>query len=105
MDAGAAVRRARRAKGLTQRQLAVRTGISQPGIARIESGRITPRVDTLDRLLAACGVALQVHPAAGTSVDRTQIRELLRLTPDERIQLLETSSRNLAELLAEIRSR
>jgi predicted transcriptional regulator len=28
--------------------------VAQPAVARIESGAVVPRVDTLDRLLAAC---------------------------------------------------
>jgi DNA-binding XRE family transcriptional regulator len=38
---------ARRSAGLTQRQLAERSGVPQPTIARIESGKQMPRADTL----------------------------------------------------------
>lgn len=65
------LRHARRRAGLTQRQLAARSGIPQETIARIESGRTDPRVGTLDRLLEACGWGLEVMPRPGQGVDRT----------------------------------
>jgi hypothetical protein len=57
-----------------------------------------PRVDTLDRLLRACGEALEVVPAAGTDVDRTAIRELLRMTPAARAASLVTEARAVARI-------
>lgn len=48
---------------------------------------MSPRADTLDRLLAACGARLVVEDRPGSGVDRSTIRELLRLTPDERLEL------------------
>jgi DNA-binding XRE family transcriptional regulator len=41
------VRKARRAAGLTQTQLALKTGITQAEISRIEQGRYSPRLATL----------------------------------------------------------
>jgi len=70
---------------MSQRALAERTGVAQPTIARIERGVEVPRVDTLDRLLRACGEALEVVAKAGDGVDRTTMRELLRLTPAARV--------------------
>lgn len=52
------IREARQQAGLTQHQLAVAAGTSQPAVARYERGRAEPRADTLARLLAACGQAL-----------------------------------------------
>ena len=81
--AGRMVREARRRVNLTQRQLSAKAGIPQETIARIERGRVDPRVGTLDRLLKACGYGLESMPRLGIGVDRTQIRELLKLTPSE----------------------
>jgi predicted nucleotidyltransferase/DNA-binding XRE family transcriptional regulator len=48
-----ALRDARRRAGLTQRQLAERSGVAQPNIAAYESGRRRPSEAMLQRLLAA----------------------------------------------------
>ncbi len=82
---GRMLRYARSRAKLTQRALAARTGIPQETIARIERGRVDPRVGTLDRLLEGCGYGLEVEPRLGIGIDRTQIRELLKLTPTERL--------------------
>jgi hypothetical protein len=79
------LRHARRRAGLTQRQLAAKTGFPQETIARIESGRVDPRVTTLDRLLEGCGFGLEHLPRLGIGIDRTQIRERLSVSMDERL--------------------
>ena len=92
------VRYARRRAGLTQQQLARRAGISQPALARIEAGRVSPRIDTVERLLAECGMTLEAQPLAGRGVDRTAIRRMLALSPRERLRVAAKEARNLAEL-------
>ena len=92
------LRAARREAGLTQRQVSERTGVAQPTIARIEAGSAEPRVDTLDRLLRACGRELTTTRRAGDGVDRSQMRELLRLTPAERVKLLRDDVAGLQRL-------
>ena len=82
---GSALRKARRRAGLSQRELAAQTGVAQPTIARIERNHDDPRLRTLERLLRACGETLEVLPRAGVGVDRTEIRELLALTPGQRL--------------------
>jgi transcriptional regulator with XRE-family HTH domain len=89
---------ARRSRRLTQRDLARRTGIAQPTIARIESGRENPRLQTVERLLEACGYVIESIPIAGHGVDRTQMRELLRVSPRRRLELLRQDVRGLAKL-------
>src|SRR4051812_28883747 len=84
--AGRMVREARQRAGLTQRGLAAKAGVAQETIARIERGHTDPRVGTLDRLLEACGYGLESMPRLGIGIDRTQIRELLNLTPSERLK-------------------
>jgi len=80
------LRHARGRAGLTQRQLAATTGIPQETISRIEVGRVDPRVGTLDRLLEGCGYGLEHLPRLGIGIDRTQIRDLLRVSPGERLR-------------------
>lgn len=94
------MRDARRAAGLTQRELAARAGVPQSTVARIESGKLMPRVDTFDYLLRAADGHVVVEPVPGTGIDRSLIREMLRLTPSERLQYSVGSANNLAQLLA-----
>jgi transcriptional regulator with XRE-family HTH domain len=89
MDAARVTREARGRAGLTQRELARAAGMPQPAVARIETGDVVPRVDTLVRLLTVCGVALTVDQRPPESVDRAKIRALLRLTPRQRVLGLE----------------
>jgi transcriptional regulator with XRE-family HTH domain len=92
------IRFARLRAGLTQRDLAARAGISQPGLARIESGRVLPRIDTIQRLLRECSMTLEPLPRAGAGVDRTTIRRMLALTPKKRLLLAVKEGRNLSAL-------
>jgi len=87
MSAGRITRYARRRAGLSQRALARAAGVPQSTVARIETGQLAPRVDTLERVLRAAGHTLTFEPIAGIGVDRSQIRELLRLTPGQRARL------------------
>lgn len=92
------IRASRLRAGLTQQELARRAGITQPAIARIESGRVVPRMDTAARLLRACGMRLEAVPAAGTGIDRSTIRKMLVLTPAERLAIATEEARNIASL-------
>jgi ribosome-binding protein aMBF1 (putative translation factor) len=55
-----AVIQARVQAGLTQEQLAERMDTSQSVIARLESGRVRPSTQTLERLAAATGTRLRI---------------------------------------------
>ena len=54
---GARLRQLRLDAGLTQAELARRTGIHRPNIARVEAGRHTPSLETLARIANAIGVS------------------------------------------------
>ena len=95
--AGRMVRYARRRAGLTQRELSAKAGIPQETIARIERGRVDPRVGTLDRLLEACEFGLEVMPRLGIGIDRTGIRQRLKLTPGARLELAMDEDRTMVE--------
>jgi len=86
MSAATYLNQARRAAGLSQRELSRRTGVPQSAIARIERGQQIPRVDTLERLLAACGFALRLGPVRGGGVDRSLIDHWLELLPSQRAE-------------------
>jgi ribosome-binding protein aMBF1 (putative translation factor) len=48
------------ASGWSQRQLAQRAGMSQPGVARFEAGGTNPTLPLLERLAQALGLTLNV---------------------------------------------
>lgn len=54
------VRQAREGRGLTQAELAARIGSTQPALARLEAGGVTPNLDTLHRIAEALGLELVV---------------------------------------------
>ena len=64
METSAILRAARQGAGISQEELAERARTSQPTIAAYEAGRSVPRLETLERLLDACGydLALDVRP-------------------------------------------
>ena len=102
MDTAWQLRTARRHACLSQRDVAERAGVPQPTVARIESRAVSPRVDTLDRLLAVCGAGLTVERRPGAGIDRGQIRSLLRLPQSERLRLATAEAANLDSLLRSV---
>ncbi|MCU1616468.1 MAG: hypothetical protein JWO98_4008 [Frankiales bacterium] len=52
---GQRVRQLRQAKGLSARDLAARSGLTQTYISRLENAKLSPTVATLSRLVAAMG--------------------------------------------------
>jgi transcriptional regulator with XRE-family HTH domain len=81
------ITRARGSARLTQAELAARTGTSQAAISAYESGSREPSLNTLVRLLAACGHRLELVRDPGRPP-----------TPPSRPQLHQAAS-TLAEVL------
>jgi ribosome-binding protein aMBF1 (putative translation factor) len=50
----------REQRGWSQRQLADRAGMKQPQLARLETGQVEPKLDTLQRLATAMGFRVRV---------------------------------------------
>lgn len=106
-DAAALVRQARQRAALSQRELARRAGTSSATISLYEAGRKAPRIDTLDRLLGACGHHLELRAVpVSASLDRNATRSLalhrviaerLHADPDA---VLSAARRNLATMRA-----
>ncbi len=64
----------RKAAKLTQQELANRTGIKQPQLARIESGGQLPRLDTLANLAKEAGYDVEIHLIPKSpSVENTEL--------------------------------
>jgi len=60
LDSAAIVAYVREKSGLTQSELAVRAGTSQPAVARYESGASNPSTATLQRLTRAAGFEVPI---------------------------------------------
>lgn len=103
MNAGEIIRIARQAEGLTQEQLARRLGITQPSIARLERAGDNVTVATLRRALYVMGRTLELRSAQmPSSVDESQIIDLLRFTPGQRLEGFERSYENLRRFALEV---
>lgn len=58
--------KARESKGLSQKELANLSGLKQSAIARLESMKATPQIDTLFKILQPLGYTLAVVPSEKT---------------------------------------
>ena len=76
LDAGSALRSARRAAGLSQSELAACSGTAQAAISEIERGRRQPSIEFFDRLLRACGHTITVAGPESLEVDPHDLRLL-----------------------------
>lgn len=87
MDAGALIRTRRRRRGLTQAQLALRSGTTQTAISRLESGARSPTVQTLGRILLVMGedLRLGVGPLPH-AYDDAHLRAERALSPRRRLE-------------------
>jgi transcriptional regulator with XRE-family HTH domain len=97
------LRATRRTAGLTQAEVARRAGTTQSAVARAERPGANPRLETLHRMARALGHEVVLRPAPAAQVDLSQLRERLRLTPQERLEAFSTSQRGLARLRAAAR--
>ena len=87
MNGAEIIREARLRAGLTQSALAVRAGTTQSAVSRWERGRADPGIDTLRRIVEACGLRLEIDfgpdPAPVASFEQN-----LALGPAERLDQL-----------------
>lgn len=83
---GQLLKKARKRRGLSQARLATRAGTTQSVISRIERDGVSPTVETLSDLLHLLGedLVLEAEPR-DWGIDRTQVRERLRATAEERV--------------------
>ena len=58
---GKFIREMRKEKGLTQKQLADKTGIAQSDISKLETGNANPSLKTLQRLASGMGMVLRIE--------------------------------------------
>jgi hypothetical protein len=88
MRSAALIREARLRAGLTQTELAERTGRDRSVIARWEQAVVAPSVETLVELVRACGfdLPLELEPL-GTSAD-DRLKKNAMLSPERRVRRL-----------------
>ncbi len=99
---------ARRRHGLTQHDLAVRAGMTQANISRIERDKVSPSLFTFNRLLEAMGETVQISsvpvdappPGGGNVAIRDLRSDFDELTPDQRLEQAALLSRTASELAA-----
>jgi HTH-type transcriptional regulator / antitoxin HipB len=72
LELGERIRGLREARGISQAELGRRIGSTQPAIARLEAGRVSPTLETLDRVAAALGAELIVDFADARRHQHTQ---------------------------------
>jgi transcriptional regulator with XRE-family HTH domain len=76
----------REALGLSQREFAALVGMKQSQLARIESGKQTPKLQTLTKLAAAAGYEVEINFIPVNKEQKENIKPL-RLTPNELIHI------------------
>lgn len=74
--------------GLTQHQLAERTGRDRAVIARWEQEAVSPSLETLVDLLRACGFDLEPVLIPYETERNERLSENLRLSPERRLERL-----------------
>jgi transcriptional regulator with XRE-family HTH domain len=96
----------RRRQGLSQKELAERTGIEQTNISRIERDKVSPTLFTLNRLLEGMGSTLQIAatplsepPPGGGNAPIGELRaDYVGLTPDQQLEQAVILTRVASEL-------
>jgi predicted transcriptional regulator len=83
------LKRSRKAAGLTQAELARRTGTTQPVIARLERQGANPRLATLEKMIAATGHRLELGTGTQSGVDVVAIAADLDGSADDRLRRFE----------------
>jgi transcriptional regulator with XRE-family HTH domain len=87
---GQVLRDARKRAGISQSQLAIRTGIAAPAISRIENGHESPSFERFATCLEALGFEpnLELRPLGGSQADPIHLAAEGELTPAQRLESL-----------------
>lgn len=81
---------ARRGAGVSQAQLAIRTGAAAPAISRIENGHESPSFERFASFMTALGFepSVELHELSGSEADPVHLAAEARLSPSERLESL-----------------
>jgi transcriptional regulator with XRE-family HTH domain len=82
------IREARLRAGLTQQELAVRSGRERSVIARWEQGAVAPSLEALLEVIQACGFDLPLELAERDHSTDARLQKNARLSPERRVQRL-----------------
>jgi transcriptional regulator with XRE-family HTH domain len=85
------IREARLRAGLTQTELAERTGRDRSVVARWEQAVVAPSLETLLELVRACGFDLPLELVAYDDKRLDRLRKNLLLSPERRVRRLLTA--------------
>ena len=90
MRSASLIREARLRAGLTQAELAARSGRDRSVIARWEQGTVAPSVETLVELVRACGLDLPLALVPYETSGDERLRKNLVLSPERRLRRMLT---------------
>jgi DNA-binding XRE family transcriptional regulator len=62
----------RKALGISQSELAARTGVPQPELSRIEAGKTSPTLGRAQRILGGLGSGLRVRPSTAVGYSMSE---------------------------------
>jgi len=93
------IREARLRAGLTQYELAERSGRDRSVIARWEQGTVAPSIESLIELLHACGFDLPLELVPHDPTQRERLHKTALLSPERRVQRLLQAQRKAAHSL------
>lgn len=79
------IREARLRAGLTQYELAERSGRDRSVIARWEQGVVAPNIETLVELVRACGFDLPLELVPRDASGEERLRKNALLSPERRV--------------------
>jgi transcriptional regulator with XRE-family HTH domain len=91
MRSASLIREARLRAGLTQSELAERTGRDRSVIARWEQAVVAPSVETLLELVRACGFDLPLELLPYDESRQDRLNKNLLLSPERRVRRLLTA--------------
>ena len=88
MSSGSLIREGRLRAGLTQTEVAARVGTTQSAIARWEAGKAQPSLETLTRILRACGLDLRLALQPYDPDEASLLERKLAQSPADRLDEL-----------------
>jgi transcriptional regulator with XRE-family HTH domain len=91
MRSASVIREARLRAGMTQAELADRTGRDRSVVARWEQGVVAPSLDTLLELVRACGFDLPLELISYDDERVARLQKNLLLSPERRVRRLLTA--------------